>query len=86
MTMKTTLPVPTFAMLADQLAERGFVPGKPPWLSPYAAATDRLCLGRMKCPNHRCRHKGMDYRPYAREPGRYVVLAVCPVCSAAEEF
>jgi hypothetical protein len=77
--------IPTFAALAGKLAERGFVPGKPPGLSPHAEGTDRLCLKRMKCPNPRCRHKGLDYRPY-HAPGRYAVLAVCPACLCAEQF
>jgi len=81
-----TIALPTFAMLASQLEQAGFVAGVPAWLSKYAESVDRFCLRRMKCPNRACRHKGMEYLAYAGTPRRYVVLAVCPRCQSAEAF
>jgi hypothetical protein len=85
MTMKTMTPIPTFAMLAGLLTERGFEPGVPPWLSPRALAADRNALLGMKC--GRCRRRGLEYRPYFRDiDRRYSAVCVCPGCHSAEEF
>jgi hypothetical protein len=86
MTTTTQAAPQTFAALAGRLALAGFLPGTPPRLSAQAAAADRLCCRRMRCPACK-RRGGLEYRPYhATGPDRYCVLAVCPGCKTAQEF
>jgi hypothetical protein len=68
--------------LAAELLEEGLQVGVPPRLTARAASIDRQLCRRLRCPV--CQRRGMGYHPF-HGGGRYVVLAVCPRCGAAEE-
>jgi hypothetical protein len=69
------------ATAAEWFAE-GLQPGVPPHLTAPSQAIDRRVCRALPCPA--CKRRGLTYRPF-HGGGRYVVLAVCPGCGAAEE-
>ncbi len=73
---------PTFALLAGRLAEKGFAPGAPDHVRPETRESDRAVCHNMRCPA--CKRRGLVYRPYHAEDGRYAVLGQCVRCPGAE--
>jgi hypothetical protein len=75
-------------MTLDDLLEsgqlEGYIPEAPPGGLIDAAEVDGDVAAQATC--IRCKHRGMDYRPFRIPAVSYRAFAVCPRCGEAHEF